>query len=298
MASEGTEETTRSAVVPEPLGRWLDDRAREAGVDPEEFLGRLLAAYRLAESDGADADRDVALDRLDGRIADLRAEYEETLADVRERVVDVKLDADGKASADHDHDDLRAAADRLAAEVESLAGEVESLRSRTEAGFENYEDVLEYLTDATEDVEGRTGVLARAVVDVRERSWEATRRAAARAAADELARAANRKGVRRADCGECGGGVDVALLSAPECPFCGATFADVRVSGGLGPLFRSAELVVGEPPALEGAVAPDAEDLEAVLADGPVETAGSASPDDGSTDDGATSGADHGEGDG
>ena len=265
MAREHTGEARLTAVVPESLERWLAEQADGVGVEVDEYLVRLLAACRLATEEGeAVAPGEIA--RLDGRLDDLRADYEEALADVRNRVVDVKLEADDKAPIDHDHAELRERADRLAHEVDSLAEAVEENGTRLDEGFENYREVLEYLTDATDDIEERIDALARATIEAREQSRAAVRRMATRAAADELARRANRRGVRRAKCGECRSGVDVALLTAPECPFCNSTFGDVETREGLGKLFGSAELVVGEPPALAGAVEPD-EEIETVLAD-------------------------------
>jgi hypothetical protein len=86
-------------------------------------------------------------------------------------------------------------------------------------------------------------------------------------AVDQLAAAANRRGVREADCEDCGGAVDVALLREPACPHCGATFADVEASSGW---FGSDTLVTGAaPPALEPAADLVEEESDvAAIADG------------------------------
>jgi predicted Zn-ribbon and HTH transcriptional regulator len=116
-----------------------------------------------------------------------------------------------------------------------------------EAGFENFEDVLEYLTETTDDLEGKTGKLARVLVDVRSEVERLRVQESRRAEAEALQLAANREGVRTAKCGECGSPVDVSLLSAPECPHCASTFGDVEKRSGL---FSSNRLVTGDPPAL------------------------------------------------
>lgn len=250
--SGNTSETTLGATVSESLARWIDERAADADVETEEFLARLLESYRLAASDEADRESaDERVERLGERLHTLQAGYEEALNDVRDRVISVKLETDGKADAGHDHPELQTQTEQLAAEAESLAEEVDELHGRIEGGFGNYEEVLEYLTDTTAELEDRIDVLARVTVEVRDQSRALTRQMTTRAAAEELARTANRKGVRRGKCGDCGKEVDVALLSAPECPFCSVTFADVDAQEGLGKLFGSAELVVGDPPALE-----------------------------------------------
>lgn len=269
MASEHTGDISVSTTVPESLGQWVDETARETDRSRAELLRQLLAAYRVSTESGDGEPLAGELDRLAARIDDLESDYQEQLDDVRNRVVDVKLEADGKASADHEHPELRARMDRLASGTESLQAAVADLRSEVEAGFENYEDVLAYLTDATDDVEEKTDTLARAVLDVREQARTLARRNATWAAADELAHAANRHGIRRADCEECGGTVDIALLSAPECPFCASTFSDVEPAGGLRGLLGSSTLVVGDPPALDGPAVDDelAAELNEGLAD-------------------------------
>ncbi|WP_227353778.1 hypothetical protein [Haladaptatus salinisoli] len=241
MASEDTERT-HAPELPQAVNRWLDERADELGLSRQRLLSELLAAHRAIDED----------DALDEELADVRDEFAEKLTDVRERVVQIKLETDEKAPADHDHPDLRAeleAVERAAREIDALAERVAENRERTSAGFENYESVLEYLTETTDELEDGLDVLARALVSVRDQTRTLAARDAKRAATASLARAANRHGVRSAECGECGTSVTVALLAEPSCPHCGATFSDVEPKRDF---FGSHTLVVGDPPALEG----------------------------------------------
>ena len=286
MASDDAGDTPVSTTVEEPLQAWLDDEADQLGVSRAELLRRLLAAHRtvaeengtleallddVASPQGPDSDEIAEqFSTLERSQADLEADFHQKIDDVRERVVQIKRETDRKASTDHDHADLREQAERTAGNLAQLRAEIQSLQAATaevreevDTGFENYEDVLEYLTDATDDLEEKLTVLAGAVLEVRDRTATVATRESARQAAGKLARQANKLGVRTARCEECGRRVDIGLLARPECPHCAVTFSDVEDGGW----FRPATLVVGDVPALEGAsVELDAE-LEAIADD-------------------------------
>lgn len=240
------EEETGSVTATLPSGvlDWLDRRADAQDLDREEFLRRLLLAQRAAEEGAADVDPAAATEQ---EVAALREELDEQVADLRERVVQVKRDADRKAAADHDHADLTARVDDVETAASTLRDRVADLDERLDAGFENYEEVLSHLTDAVDDHEERTETLARALLRTRADLHEATERREETAAVDELAREANRRGVRRADCEDCGGEVDVALLRRPTCPHCGAALEGVDPSPGF---FGSDRLRTADRPAL------------------------------------------------
>ena len=253
---------------PDALEGWLDSKAEELGVSRERLLERLRAGDTdspdVSANGGTVPARDPRFaDRLDATSGDLEAdveaareEFDEKIADVRERVIQVKREADEKAPTDHDHPDLREEteaaverADRLAEEFESLSATVDELESTVETGFDNYEDVLEYLTEATDDLETKLSTLAEVTVDLREQTQTLAARNSARAAADELAHLANRRGVESAKCGHCSETVHLGLLAEPRCPHCASTFNDIEPKQGF---FGSHTLVVGDPPALEG----------------------------------------------
>ena len=252
MASENAEDTSVATAAPEALVRWLEETASDLELSREELVAGLLAAARSLD-EGGTADHVVVreLDLLEERLAALESEYREDIEDVRERVVQVKLEADERAPVDHDHDDLREQLAATDSRIEAVESSVEALDEELTAGFENYEEVLSYLTETTDDLEAKLHTLGRAVVDVRETVQTLAEREAGRVAAEELAATANRNGIRTATCGECDRTVDVGLLAAPECPHCGSTFADLEPKGGVLGFFGSGVLVVGDPPALE-----------------------------------------------
>jgi len=187
-------------------------------------------------------------------LASVEADFQDKIDDVRERVIQIKREVDGKAPADHDHEELEAALSELEGELSELDADVADMREDIDTGFENFEEILESLTDRADRLADRTDRLAGAILDLR-RVVEALG-AEGDDPVDPIARTANRHGIRTADCEDCDGEVDIALLRRPECPHCGATFNDVRPSSGW---FDSATLAVGAPPALTPA--PD-EELE------------------------------------
>lgn len=279
MASDDARDEPVSTTVEEPLQEWLDEEAERLNVSREELLRRLLSAYRtVSEEEGAlepAFDGAASLEgpdpgELDTRLADLEADIQRKIEDVRERIIQVKRETDAKAPADHGHADLRQQVEgavstlaQVRAEVGSIQETLSEVRENVDAGFENYEDVLEYLAEETADLEEKLTVLARAVVQVRRQTAPVAARESARRAADDLAREANKWGVRTARCGECSRRVDLALLARPECPHCASTFSEVERGGW----FRPATLVVGDVPALTGASVELDDELAAMLED-------------------------------
>jgi chromosome segregation ATPase len=255
--------------LPPDLREWVDERASEFGLERAEVLTRALTAYRhlaeggdeiVAAADGSEgasladvseqlADVETRLNRLDSRVDGVEGEFDDKIRDVRERVVQVKREADAKASADHDHPDLRERIDGAERAGTDAVERVETLESKVDDGFGNFEDVLSYLTDTTEELESKVDTLAGAVVDLRRRTRELESEATARRAVGDLRREANRTGTRTATCEDCRSTVDVALLDEPGCPNCQATFERLEPSRGF---FGSATLRVGDRPALVG----------------------------------------------
>ncbi|ESP87127.1 CobG protein [Candidatus Halobonum tyrrellensis] len=256
--------------LPEGLRAWVDARAEETGRSRAEVLARAVTVQRLlaeydgplpdastldaaaaggadpqSGGDGALADR---LDATDERVEAVADEFDEKLADVRDRVVQVKREADAKVDADHDHPELRrsaeAAAD-LADDVEAVRAAVDALDARFAEGFDNYEEVLERLTDAVDELDGKATTLASAVADLRERAADADARRSRREAAADLKREANRLGVEAAACDHCGEAVRLALLTRPACPHCDGAFDGVATASGLDGLLGRATLTAG-----------------------------------------------------
>jgi hypothetical protein len=237
----------------------LDDRLDALAADLDAERDRLAAVEeRAGDGDGAvDPERVADLDRA---VDALETELDEKIADVRERVIQVKREADAKAPADHDHADLAERVERAAATASDADERATAVEGRVEEGFENFEEVLSYLTDTTERLESRASTLARAAVDLRERTAALETERAARRVADEIRATAARSGDRTAVCEACSRDVRLGLLGRPACPHCGTAVTDLEPSRGL---FGSATLLTGDPPALEGETTdgPDPADL-------------------------------------
>lgn len=269
MSSEEAEEQL-SVSVPEELRSWVEQAADERGASADEFLRELLAAHRALETgDGAAAAESefVAEDALDAELSDLRDEFWELVEDVRSRVIQVKQEADAKAPVEHEHEEIAAELDELDDAIDDLSADLEThredlatLRETVDDGFENFESVLEYLLETTDGLVDRTDRLARATITTREHVEELGATVGRRHAADRLTRDAVLEGVGKADCEACGQQVRTAHLTAPECPYCSATFVDVEGKDGL---FSSATWKTGDRPALAGVDAePMAEELD------------------------------------
>ena len=270
MASEPVEE------LPDDLEAWVAERAAADDTSRADVVRRLIAAHRLLDEqpgrlDGADAagadgeppvgaeeaPRSAAVEDLHARVNDLgdrvggvETDLDEKVADVRDRVIQIKRETDAKAPADHDHPEL----------AERMDEEFGRIDRRLDEGFENYEEVLEYLTeradDLADDADDRAAKLrdvANAVVDLRRRITAIEGVVEERAAVTELRESANRQGIAEAACGSCGESVRLGLLDEPACPHCESPFDGVEPGGW----FRSARLTVGDVPALEAAARGD-----------------------------------------
>jgi len=253
MASESREDAV-AVDLPEDVADWLDARAAELGVDRAEAVRQVLVAHRAAASlgEGEPANlvehapeaavepvADAAAERLADRFATredvdaLDEEFQSKVEDVRERVIQVKREADAKAPADHSHEEL----DRVEARVESLGEELTaleeefaSLRESVEAERDDRAATDDGLRERLDDVEDKLERVAWAVNDLKQgdRSRDSRERAL-----DRIKRAAAQEGIESATCEDCGERVSVALLTDPECPHCKAAVSDVRPEGGI-----------------------------------------------------------------
>ena len=246
-------------TLPDELQRWVDEQVTASDDEPADVLSRAVTLYRLVEEHAAStddemppvddiesdlerlADRMSALDDrvenvengLDDRVGAVEDDFDEKITDTRERVIQIKRETDAKAPADHDHEELRE--------------RIESLGTRVDHGFENYEEILSYLTDETDDLDDKVGRLAGVVVSLRKRTARVEQQVTRLDAAADLKQVANRHGTTKAKCEGCGGSVAIGLLTEPTCPHCESGFVGVEPAGRL---FGSGTLVTGRPPAL------------------------------------------------
>lgn len=254
MSSEEPEESSVSVRLPSDLADWLDRAADRRQIDRDALVTELIAAH-AAIDDENEFDTPASEQQVQQDIDDVRTEFMELIEDVRQRVIQVKRETDGKAPADHSHDDLdqidslATTIDQLNETVSGLETDLDEIRSDLDSGFDNYEDILEYLVDTVDDLEQKTTTLARATVQARQRLHDITAAHQRRAAVDELKLAAGQYGIESAACAECGTSVKISLLTAPECPHCAETFSELSPKSGL---FGKPTLETGDPPALTG----------------------------------------------
>ncbi|WP_152042791.1 hypothetical protein [Salinigranum salinum] len=270
-------------VLPETLRAWVNDRAAASDEEPADVVSRAVTLYRLVEehaeaTDGemppadefdelvASFDNHVAAldDRvatieddlddntgrvtaLDDRVAAVEDDLDEKITDVRERVIQIKREADGKAPADHDHPALDERIERAGTTAVEANTCVDDLETRVDSGFENFEEILEHVADDMDDRDEKLTRLASVVVDLRQRLAEVEHAVATADAAAGLKTAANRQGETVGNCGECDNRVAVGLLTEPNCPHCDAEFSGVESSGRF---FGSATLTTRRRPAL------------------------------------------------
>lgn len=251
--------TERVDVLSDELDQWVADRAAAEGLTREEFLHRLVDAHRTLEErgDGVGVEQadtaavehtveelETELGDIAARVATVEDQLDEKITDVRERVIQIKRETDAKAAAAHDHPEIERRIDRI------------------DAGFENYESVLESLTETTDEHDSKLDRLGSAVVDARTRLATIERRMETRQAVAELREEANRHGVTTAACGNCSEPVHLGLLDKPSCPHCSASFDGIEPKRFF---FGTNRVTVGTPPALES---PDSADQSTSESDG------------------------------
>ncbi|WP_434521542.1 hypothetical protein [Halorubrum sp. AS12] len=259
----------------DPAAAALDAAAEDAGVSREELLKRALVA--LAESEGIDVPDAEEVAAIEARLDDLDDDVDEKITDLRERLIDLyreveSLDAaaegdgDGAAAADAARlDDLADELEEVAARLDRLDAAVADAPSSDRVGdLGDRLDALDARLDGVEsdlagisadeltEIDDKLSRVASAVVRVKRRLDAAERDRADRERVDALTRTANRHGVRSADCDHCGGGVELGLLSTPECPHCGRRFEDLEPNTGF---LGTSRLLVADRPAIDGDIA-------------------------------------------
>lgn len=186
------------------------------------------AASDLAAS-AADEAADEAADRLDGQLESVREEFWEKIEDVRDRVIQVKQETDRKAAADHSHPDLAERLSDVSEEIDDLETTVESLRTDLEEDVEEDRERLDDVEASVDDVHERLRTVAYVVKELRDSSQLRDKR---ETSVEEIKQRAAQLDIDRAACEVCGNGVEIALLTDPECPHCEATVNDVEPADG------------------------------------------------------------------
>jgi DNA repair exonuclease SbcCD ATPase subunit len=255
--------------------------AEAVGASREELVKRALVA--LAESEEIDVPDEARVAEVESRLDAIDESVDERVADLRERFVELYRDLESTAPADHTHEETTERLDAVAAELDAVAARLDELETEATAGeavderldaiddrvagaestIADFDELparieaLEGRVDDLDDVDEKLSRVASAVVRVRRRLDAAERDRGDRERLDALTAAANRAGVRKAKCTNCGDAVDLSLLTAPECPHCGRGFAELEPNTGF---LGTSRLIAADQPALDGAVSGTASD--------------------------------------
>jgi DNA repair exonuclease SbcCD ATPase subunit len=165
--------------------------------------------------------------QLGSRIDTVEEEFDDKIQDVRQRVIQLKKEADGKAAADHTHTELEEVP-QLHAEIETLRTELEDLRKRYDETVPDQGERLDSHGDRLDEMQDRLQTVAWVVSDLR----EAQQSSSGLEAVERIKRAAARADIEHANCENCGQNVIVSLLTDPHCPHCDATVTNVEPASG------------------------------------------------------------------
>ena len=221
------------------------DAVVAATVD-EKLNGAVEAATESAVSSHIPDIVDTVERQLAERFDALEADFQTKIEDVRERVVQVKREADAKAPADHSHAEFDRI-DALSEEIEEMETELAALRDDVTESRETTDERVADIGDRLDDVEDKLTRVAWVVSDLRD---DHGGRDQNQKAVDRLKRAAAQENISTARCSNCDEQVDIGLLTEPQCPHCNTTVSDVRPEGGIirskARLVAAAQLEPGE----------------------------------------------------
>lgn len=256
--------------LPESLRSWVEQRATASDADPTEIIARAVTVYKLVEEHSTQegeaglsgvevvgerlGELESTSEQLTARVAGVEDDLDEMITDVRNRVIQVKRETDEKAPVDHDHPALTDRLESVETMVDETEATVEEVQQTVDTGFENFEEILTYLADETEELDEKFQTLASAVDDARKRIGELEHQVERQRALDDLKRSANRQGISKGKCSSCGNPVTVGLLTEPNCPHCEEVFTDIDPPGRF---FGAATLNTGQFPALTADTPPD-----------------------------------------
>jgi chromosome segregation ATPase len=180
--------------------------------------------------DAVERQVETALSRQIGtRIDDLEDEFMAKIEDVRERVVNVAKKTNRNAPADHDHPDLTDRINGLAADVEAVQDDLEDLRDELAGHADSQAERLDDLDETVWDMQEKLETVAWVVNDLRDSTEMQNKRATS---VEKIKQSAAKADVDRAACEACGEGVEIALLTDPECPHCQAAVTHVEPADG------------------------------------------------------------------
>jgi hypothetical protein len=221
----------------------------DADIDLQDVLRGLAETLRTDSRAAADSNdlrrqvHDLSLDVEDQRRRHER--YTDRISDdltrINGRLTTLEEEADGFVT----EDDLAryATEDALDREIEGIESGIndgfDEIESWIDEEFDEIEALFEHLLARIDEIDGRIDAVDEQVDDV-EAAVESTVESELESIRSRLAtserlaglrRDALADGIRTADCAGCGETVDLAMLDAPQCPHCTATFRDVEPAG-------------------------------------------------------------------
>lgn len=165
--------------------------------------------------------------QLTNRIDTVETEFDQKIEDVRNRVIQVKKEADSKAPAEHHHEAFETL-DDVDKRVAKMEDELASLRAEFDQLVPGHEETIDDVSTRIEQMQERLQTVAWVVSDLR----EAHESKGGLQAVERIKRAAAKADVERANCENCGESVVISLLTDPKCPHCDATVSNVKPGGG------------------------------------------------------------------
>ncbi|GAB6880214.1 hypothetical protein JCM17823_24880 [Halorubrum gandharaense] len=253
------EATLRRAVVALAEAADVDVTDRTDVEAVERVVSDVGATVETLDADIEELEDD--LDTVNEAVEALEADLDEKVGDLRERVVQLYRELEAKPDADHDHPELAAAAADAETAAREAHARADTAAEQSESAIERLAELAERVDDLErrldEDVDRKLSTVAGALVRAQRRLGKLENASARRETLTTIADAANRNGTEKATCGDCDRPVRIALLCTPSCPHCGADFGGFEPASGF---FGTATLTIGDPPALEGDVAPKSGD--------------------------------------
>lgn len=236
--SLGVDQEEMAAAVRSQLDEQLSARL------DAELDSRIEQAVEQAMSEQISEATNSVQRQLSNRIDSVESEFDGKIDDVRERVIQIKKETDGKAPKDHTHEDLQSIPEieRTLAELEA---ELDDLKTTFAEQVPDQEEALTEMDGRLDQMQDRLQTVAWVVSDLR----EAQESSGGLEAVERIKRAAAKADIERANCENCGEGVTLSLLTDPECPHCSATVTNVEpASGWFGSptLLTAAQLESGE----------------------------------------------------
>lgn len=212
--------------IAQALDEQLDDRIADvlrSQLDEEFIQSRVesMLADRLNEA------TNTVQRQLGNRIDTVEEDFDSKITDIRERVIQIKKETDTKAPQDHTHDQFQQL-EELTEQVETLQDDVAALREEYDETVPDATEAIDQHETQLDEIEERLQTVAWVVSDLR----EAHESGGGLEAVERIKRAAAKADIDRAKCENCSNGVNIALMTDPQCPHCNATVTNVEPASG------------------------------------------------------------------